>query len=87
MIALALVSRGVLQNWKKKVFPAGAVAQNTWIMDALLHSTRGMAKPGMAALVSDQVEQVLKSAEKGKEAEHMTWILEYVDFKGSDVRL
>ena len=87
VLSLALVSRGVLQNWKKNVFPPGAVAQKTWIVDALLHSTKGMAKPGMADLVSDQVEQVLNSVQVGKEAEHMNWILEYVDFKGSDVRL
>ena len=85
--SLAFVSRGVLQNWKQRVFPPGSVAQKTWIMDALLHSTKGMAKPGMAAVVSDQVEQVLNSVKKDSEADHMTWILEYVDFKGSEVML
>ena len=58
-----------------------------WILDALLHSTRGLAKPGMAASVSDEVEQVLSTVRAGNEKAHLSWILQFVDFKGSEFRL
>ena len=41
----------------------------------------------MAASVSAEVEQVLSTVSAGNEKAHLSWILQFVDFKGSEVRL
>ena len=46
-----------------------------------------MARPGVAAKVCEQFEAVLRTIVPGKESEHMMWILKFVDFRGSEVRL
>ena len=85
--SLALVIRSVLQQWGNSIFPVGRLCQHSWVLNALLHSTKGMARPGIAAMVCEQVEQVLATIQPGEEAKHMLWILEFVDFRGSEVRL
>ena len=82
-----LVSRAALQKWQGSIFPTGILCQQTWVLDAVLHITKGMAKPGIAAMICEQVEKVLSTIKPGDEARHMQWILELVDFKGSEVRL
>ena len=47
-----------------------------------------MAKPGMAALVSEQVDQLLSTVRTGNiKKKQWSWILQFVDFKGSGARL
>ena len=86
-LSLALVCRSVIQGWGAAILPVGRLCQHSWVLDALLHRTRGMAIAGVAAKVCEQVEAVLRTITPGKEAEHMMWILEFTDFRCSEVRL
>ena len=43
-----------------------------------------MATPGVAAMISDQVENVLKNIEPGSGTQHVGLILQFVDLKVSD---
>ena len=46
-----------------------------------------MTKPVVAHRVANKVCRILDTAEPGQEMNHMLWLTEFVDFKGSEVRL
>ena len=48
---------------------------------------KGMTKPGVARLVAERIRKVLDTAEPGQEQAHLLWLTEFVDFKGSEVRI
>ena len=72
---------------KSLQFPVGTEAQQAWVLDSLLHSTRGFAKPGVAAKICDDVQKLLATVTAGKEAEHLAYVLQFCDFRGSEVSL
>ena len=56
-------------------------------MQCMRNSTRGFANPGVAANVSDEVQKLLTTTVCGKEAKHLLHVLEFCDFRGSEVSL
>ena len=74
-------------KWLSIQFPVGKEEQQAWVLDCLLHSTRGFAKPGVAAKVCDEVQKLLGTVAAGKEAEHLSYVLQFCDFRGSEVSL
>lgn len=84
---LALLFRAVLGKWDATNFPVGQLRQESWVHEALLHSTRGMARTGVAAQIGDQVGRILATVVPGREQDHLGWLLQFVDFKGSEVRV
>ena len=52
---LTLRIKAGLAKWKSLQYPVGSEAQQAWVLDSLLHSTRGFAKPGVAAKICDEV--------------------------------
>ena len=77
----ALRERGAFQ------FPAEEEDQQKWILDCLLNSTRGYTNRGVAAKVSDEITKLLATVGSGKEAAHLRHILQFCDFRGSEVSL
>ena len=67
--------------------PGGREEQHVWVLDCLLHSTRGFSKPGVAAKISEEVQNLLTTVACGKEAERLLHVLEFCDFRGSEVSL
>ena len=68
-------------------FPVGKEEQQAWVLDCLLHSTRVIAKPGVAAKVCDEVQKLMGTVAAGNEAEHLSHVLQFCDFRGSEVSL
>ena len=66
---------------------SGEEEQHAWVLKCLLHSTRGFSKPGVAAKICDEVQKLLATVTCGKEAEHLAHVLEFCDFRGSEVSL
>ena len=85
--AFTLGVKAALAGWEGVQFPTGKEEQQRWVLNCLLHSTRGFAKPGVAAKVCDEVKDLLATVSRGKEAEHLTHILEFCDFRGSEVSI
>ena len=84
---LTLCLKAGLARWMSLQFPVGEEEQQAWVLDCLLHSTRGFAKPGVAARVCDEVSKLLATMKAGKEGEHLNYVLKYCDFRGSEVSL
>ena len=76
-----------LDAWGTLQFPVGKNEQQAWVMQCLRNSTRGFANPGVAANVSDEVQKLLTTTVCGKEAKHLLHVLEFCDFRGSEVSL
>ena len=76
-----------LAQWGPLQFPVGEEEQHAWVLECLLHSTRGFSKPGVAAKISHEVQKLLKTVACGKESEHLLHVLEFCDFRGSEVSL
>ena len=76
-----------LAKWKAVQFPVGREEQQAWVLDCLLHSTKGFAKPGVAAKVCEEVEMLLATMESGREVEHLRYLFKFSDFRGSEVSL
>ena len=82
---LTLCVKAGLAHWEPLQFPMGEEEQQAWVLDCLLHSTRGFSKPGVAASISNEVQKLLKTVSAGKESEHLLHVLEFCDFRGSEV--
>ena len=85
--AFTLCIKTALAGWESVQFPVGKEEQQRWVLKCLLHSTRGFSKPGVAAKVCDEVQRLLPTVVRGKEAEHLAHVLEFCDFRGSEVSL
>jgi hypothetical protein len=85
--ALSLAVSASLGSWSKLQLPAGHQDQRTWVLDALRHSTKGLAKPGVAFHAAKAVLGLMSTMHPGREENHLTGLLDLVDFRGSDVRL
>ena len=77
----------MLGKWDAKKFPVGQINQESWFHGVLLHIAHGMAITGAAAQTSDQVVRILASVVAGKEPDRSRWLLQFVDFEGSEVRV
>ena len=84
---LTLCIKAGLAQWGPLQFPVGKEEQQSWVLKCLLHSTRGFSKPGVAAKICDEVQKLLATVKRGKEAEHLSHVLEFCDFRGSEVSL
>lgn len=84
---LTLCIKAGLAKWLAVQSPVGKEEQHAWVLECLLHSTQGFAAPGVAAKVCDEVQKMLSAAEAGKEAEHLAGVLQFCDFRGSEVSL
>ena len=84
---LGLAFNASLGSWSKAQFPFGELEQQSSSLDALNHSTRGMAKPGVALHAAEAVVSLLATMKRGGEQKHLLGLLDIVDFRGSDVRL
>ena len=60
-----------LANWAAVQFPVGRDEQRAWVLECLMHSTRGFAKPGVAHRVCDEVNVLLVTMESGREKDHL----------------
>ena len=85
--ALTLCIKAGLAEWGPIQFPVGKEEQHAWVLKCLLHSTRGFSKTGVAAKICDEVQKLLTTVTCGKEAEHLAHVLEFCDFRGSEVSL
>ena len=65
----------------------GKDEQQSWILKSLVHSTRGFSKPGVAAKVCDEVQKLMPSITRGGEFEHLVHVLQFCDFRGSEVSI
>jgi len=65
---LTLCVKAGLAHWEPLQFPMGEEEQQAWVLDCLLHSTRGFSKPGVAANISNEVQKLLKTVSAGKES-------------------
>ena len=59
--------------------------QQRCVLKCLLHSTRGFSKLGVAAKACDEIQRLLPTVVRGREAEHLDHVLEFFDFRGSEV--
>ena len=84
---LTLGIKAGLAKWKSVQFPVGEIERQSWVLKCLLHSTRGFSRPGVAAKVCDEVRKLRKTTVAGKESEHMLHMLQFGDFRGSEVSL
>ena len=84
---LTLRIKGGLAKWGARQFPVGREEQQAWVLEGLMHSTRGFAKPGVAAKICDEVETLLATMEVGKEELRLKYVLKFGDFRGSEVSL
>ena len=84
---LTLCIKAGLAKWKTLQYPVGSEEQQAWVLDSLLHSTRGFAKPGVAAKICDEVQKLLATVTAGKEVDHLAYVLQFCDFRGSEVSL
>ena len=84
---LTLGIKAGLAKWEAVQFPIGEVEQESWVLKCLLHSTRGFSRPGVAAKVCEEVRKLLKTTVAGNEREHMLHLLQFGDFRGSEVSL
>lgn len=57
-----------------KTFPIGRDAQEAGVLRMILHSTRGMARPGVASMVAERVFEILDTVEIAQELAHMLWL-------------
>ena len=84
---LCLVFKAAMGKWTIKQFPVGSFEQQRWVLQSLQHSTKALSRPGVAALVCDSVQKILSSMYSGGEIQHLHFILQNVDFRGSEVSL
>ena len=85
--ALSPCIKAGLAEWGTRQVPVGKEEQQTWVLESLRHSTRGFANPGVAAKVSNEVQKLLNTTVCGKQAKRLLHVLEFCDFRGSEVSL
>ena len=84
---LTLCIKAGLAQWGSLQFPVGKEEQHAWVLQCLLHSTRGFSKPGVAANIGNEVQKLLNTVSCGKESERLLHVLEFCDFRGSEVTI
>ena len=67
--------------------PQSPERRTAWILQMLRASTKGLKKPGPAAIALQQVERMLDTMQPGNELVHPKWLVKNVDSRGADVRL
>ena len=85
--ALSPCIKAGLAEWESQQYPVGKEEQQAWVLACLKHSTRGFSNPGVAAKVSDEVQKRLNTTICGKESRHLLHVMEFCDFRGSEVSL
>ena len=86
-LTVAVGLSNIFQSLRGDCLPVGDDYRKLWILRCLRHSTRGLSKRGCAEEAAQVVASMLKSAVVGKEVERLKTMLNFIDFKGSDVRL
>ena len=66
VLALVLGIKAGLSSWESLQFPVGQLEQETWMLQSLLHSTKGFARPGVAARVCDDVQAIVTTMQRGR---------------------
>jgi hypothetical protein len=84
---LTLCIKAGLADWGALQFPVGREEQQAWILECLMHSTRGFSRPGVASKICGEVERLIATMEVGWEREHLNYVLRFCDFRGSEVSL
>ena len=85
--ALVLGIKAGFSAWESLQFPVGKEEQQAWMLQSLLHSTRGFARPGVAARICDEVQSLVGTMQRGRESEHFEHVIKFIDFRGSEVSL
>ena len=70
-----------------KSLPSGSERQWLWVKRALLSSTKGLARAGIATAAADSVFRIIETARDVSIEEHLKELYQLVDHRGSDVRL
>ena len=70
-----------------KSLPSSEERQWLWVQRALLSSTKGLARPGLATEAAHEVFKIIKTARDHSVSEHLWELYRFLDHRGSDVRL
>ena len=79
--------RAAVSSKQVESLPIVPSSQAAWVFRALSNSTRGLARSGHAADATDHVLRILLTMQHGRELEHLRDLINFVDHRGSDVRL
>ena len=76
-----------VRKFSSELLPLSLDEQRVWIYTALRRSTRGLAKPGLAAAATSEVLKFCQSIQPHGEMQHLRSLYAQLDHRGSDVRL
>ena len=84
---LADAVRVACEKMFAKDIPGAPSLRADWAKSAFGSSTARLARAACNSQVASEVVAQLKSMRRGREREHLGWLLRHADYKGSDVRL